>query len=469
MHYFCRIHKTLRITPAMAAGVTDHVWSVADKEGISVASNCNAKIGSLFAILRRSLFIRPTLGRSRFGRFDHTIGDASAREPWAAFGHCRPVNYDGDRLGVDLRRRELFAIFPNCTAEHKFGNAACLKLAELIASVGKGSYVDRSPLTVAQHVTARIEQWESLGKITPKTAERYRELLANQIVPHLGAKVVQKLKSADIERWHATLLTNGRKDGKGGISARTVRHAHRLLSKALKEGVRHEIVVRNVAAAEQPPKVEDEEVTVLNNEQVKLVVNRLRGRAMYAKAILTLFTGLRRGELLALRWNRVDLDSTDKHIKISETLEETKTGGVRFKTPKTKNSVRDVSMPDIVVEALREHRRQQLEMRLALGLGRLPDDALVFPKLDGSPQSPRAFSKEWSDVAASIALPEITFHALRHTHASHLIDAGIDVVKISRRLGHASPTITLKVYAHLFRKDDKSSAAINQAVESLLG
>jgi integrase len=190
---------------------------------------------------------------------------------------------------------------------------------------------------------------------------------------------------------------------------------------------------------------------------------------MYPKAITSLFTGLRRGELLALRWNRVDLDSADKRIEVRETLEETKTGGVRFKVPKTKNSTRDISLPDIVVEALRDHRKQQLEMRFALGLGKLPDDALLFPKLDGSPQSPRAFSKQWEDVATSIGLPEITFHALRHTHASHLIDAGIDVVKISRRLGHASPAITLRVYAHLFRKrDDKSSAAINAAVTSLL-
>jgi len=122
----------------------------------------------------------------------------------------------------------------------------------------------------------------------------------------------------------------------------------------------------------------------------------------------------------------------------------------------------------VVVEALREYRRQQMEFWFALGIGKLADDALLLPKLDGTAQSPRAFSKEWSDVAASIGLPEITFRALRHTHASHLIDAGIDVVKISRRLGHASPAITLRVYAHLFRKqDDKSAAAINAAVAAL--
>jgi len=95
-------------------------------------------------------------------------------------------------------------------------------------------------------------------------------------------------------------------------------------------------------------------------------------------------------------------------------------------------------------------------------------EALVFPKSDGTPQSPRVFSKAWTDTAANIGLP-VTFHALRHTHASQLIDAGIDVVTVSKRLGHSSPTVTLQIYAHLFRKrDDKSAAAINDAVDSFL-
>jgi integrase len=231
--------------------------------------------------------------------------------------------------------------------------------------------------------------------------------------------------------------------------------------------MRHDLVIRNAAAMEAPPKVDADEVIVLNADQVKRLVDALRGRAMYPRAVTALFTGLRRGELLALRWNRVDLDSANnKRLEVRQAIEETKSG-LRFKAPKTKNSIRDVSLPDIVVNALRELRRHQLEQRLALGLGKLADSALLFPKMDGTPQSPRAFSKEWADVAAAIGLP-VTFHALRHTHASHLIDAGVDVVKISRRLGHASPTVTLKIYAHLFRsRDDKSTDAINAAVAAL--
>jgi integrase len=340
------------------------------------------------------------------------------------------------------------------------------KLAELIAAVGKGEHVKRSALTVAAHVTARIDQWEALGKISPKTAERYRELAANQIAPHLGAIAVQQLKAADIERWHATLKTSGRKDGEGGLSTLTIRHAHRLLSKVLKEAARHDLVIRNVAAAESPPKVTREEVTILTDDQVRNVVTALAGTPLYPPVMIALFTGMRRGEILALRWGHVDLDG--KIIMVRASLEETQAQGLRFKEPKSDAGQRDIALPDIVVEALREHRRQQLQTRLQLGLGKITSDALLFARLDGGPCSPNTFSKDWAKRATGIGLSQITFHALRHTHASHLIDRGVDIVRISKRLGHSSPTVTLDTYAHIIaRHEDKSAAAINDAVASL--
>jgi integrase len=119
-----------------------------------------------------------------------------------------------------------------------------------------------------------------------------------------------------------------------------------------------------------------------------------------------------------------------------------------------------------VVDTLRDHRKAQLEQRVALGLGKQDPDALVFPAgPEGAPISPAAFSADWRDVADRVGLKGVPLHALRHTHASQLIDAGIDVVTISKRQGHASPAITLKVYVHLFRKDDgKAAAAINAAL-----
>jgi integrase len=115
-----------------------------------------------------------------------------------------------------------------------------------------------------------------------------------------------------------------------------------------------------------------------------------------------------------LRWGNVDLD-IEKVIRVREALEQTKAGGLRFKAPKTRAGQRDVTLPDIVIEALREHRRQQLELRMALGLGKLSDDALAFPALNGGPQSPRMFSKKWSVTADSLGTGNLTFHAFTHS------------------------------------------------------
>jgi integrase len=107
---------------------------------------------------------------------------------------------------------------------------------------------------------------------------------------------------------------------------------------------------------------------------------------------------------------------------------------------------------------LRDHRRQQLELRLQLELGKSEPDALVFGNEDGTPMLPNNMTRRWQDVCISRGLPQVMFHALRDTHASALIAAGVDVVKISRRLGHADPTVTLRTYAHLFDKVDTTAA-----------
>jgi integrase len=154
-----------------------------------------------------------------------------------------------------------------------------------------------------------------------------------------------------------------------------------------------------------------------------------------------------------------------KVIKVREAIEATEAHGLRFKPPKSRAGRRDITLPDALVDALREHRKAALEIRLQLGIGKLPDDALLFATIDGAPLWPNNVSVAWRAFAKGIGLPDVRFHALRHTHASQLIDAGVDIVSISKRLGHAKPDITLKVYAHLFRNDDgKCAAAINAAM-----
>ena len=338
------------------------------------------------------------------------------------------------------------------------------KLTELMAAVGAGTYVEQNKETVGDFVKARIDQWEASGAITARTAARYRELLENQIAPHLGAKQLQKLRPIDIESWHTTLRTSGRANGKGGLEPRTIGHAHRVLSKALSDAVKNELTVKNVAKTHAAPKVPDEEIVIV--QDVPGLVTKLeQADRLSTTALVSLFTGMRLGEVLALKWNRVDLDKGV--IQVREALEYTKALGMRFKAPKSKAGRRDITLPDILVEALRNHRKAQLELRMKLGVGKLPNDALLFGDLDGNPVKPNSVSAAWSDYAKRIAIPEVNFHALRHTHASQLIDANVDIVTISKRLGHAKPDITLRVYSHLFKKDDsKAAAAINAALNS---
>jgi integrase len=177
---------------------------------------------------------------------------------------------------------------------------------------------------------------------------------------------------------------------------------------------------------------------------------------------LALGTGMRRGELCALTWGAVDLNKAN--VRVEHSLEET-AAGLRIKEPKTKYGRRTIALPPNVVETLRAHRRQQIEHRMMLGMGLAAAADLVFQLADGSPYPPDKLSRDWGNVVRDRKLPRVMFHALRHSHASALIAAGIDIVMVSQRLGHGSPAITLGVYAHAVSKTDAAAAqAIERAI-----
>jgi integrase len=198
----------------------------------------------------------------------------------------------------------------------------------------------------------------------------------------------------------------------------------------------------------------------LRADQIATVLAALEGHALQSIAVLALSTGARRGELLALRWRDLDLDGAT--VRIERSLEQTKQG-LRFKAPKTKHGRRLVTLPAIAVEALRAHRRRVLELRMALGQGKLDTGALVFSRLDGSPLPPNDLSRDWWRFVQNRKLPAVSFHALRHTHVSCLIATGVDPLTISRRIGHSSPVVTLRVYAHLFSNTDAAAATAIEA------
>jgi len=236
----------------------------------------------------------------------------------------------------------------------------------------------------------------------------------------------------------------------------------RVLRAALQEALKLELLARNVCDPVSPPKREGSEVEILDADQIATVFTAIKGDRLYPIAALAIATGMRRGELLALQWRDVDLERGT--LSVERSLEQIGKG-LRFKGPKSRHGKREISLPPSAIEGLRQHRRQQLELRLQLGVGKPSDDALVFSDHEGKPISPNNLSTWWRRAIAKLPnVSHVKFHALRHSHASALIAAGVDLVKVSRRLGHGS--ITLNVYAHLFNKTDDDAA---KAIEAALG
>jgi len=335
------------------------------------------------------------------------------------------------------------------------------ELRRLLKSADDGQHVAPDKVTVSDHLRSWLD---GATEISPKTRERYHQLADRQIIPHLGAIALQRLETADVRAWHKTLLD-------GGLSARTVGHAHRVLHRALEIAVTDRRVAVNVArrGAVRPPKVQETEVEIIPPGKLAAVRVALSGHWLLPIVELALGTGMRRGELCALQWGAVDL--AKGVVQVCASLEET-AAGLRQKEPKTKHGRRTITLAAPTATALREHYRQQVELRFRLGLGRPAPVDYVFPKpSDGTfaPWPPDQLSRDWARVVAGKrrGLPRVSFHALRHTHASILIAAGIDILTISRRLGHGRPSMTLDVYGHLIaRKENKTVAALDAALGS---
>ena len=151
-------------------------------------------------------------------------------------------------------------------------------------------------------------------------------------------------------------------------------------------------------------------------------------------------------------------------MTIRRSLEQTRAHRIRVKAPKTKAGTRTISLPTVAVDALREHRIKTLELRMALGAGALPADAPVFGSIEGDWPNPEKITDGWRRSVKALGLPKVTFHALRHCHASALIAAGLDVITVSRRLGHSKASITLDVYGHLFTNNDAAATAAIDAI-----
>ena len=376
-----------------------------------------------------------------------------------AQGHIRQQGKASWELKFDLRRDPLtgrritkYATFRGTKRK------AQEELTRLLAHRNEGTYVDPTKMTLAEYLrhwlTADIDR-----RVAARTAARHRGIVENNIIPRLGHVPMRRLTAVHIEGFEAELQREGwmkrRRQPKAangevpastekrGLSAQTVQHVHRTLSQALAHAVRLEVLFKNPAQQVKPPKPNRHEIKILGKDEIGELLKAAKGTPLYLPVLVAVTTGLRRGELLGLRWSDLDLNAGT--LTVHQSMERVK-GEIAFKAPKTKTSRRSITLPAITVQAMQEHRVEQAEERLKLGLGRDPR-GVVFTRASGEPLDQDSLSKAFVRLVAAAGVTPITLHGLRHTHISHLLMDGVHIKVVSERAGHANVNITLSVYA----------------------
>jgi integrase len=325
---------------------------------------------------------------------------------------------------------------------HGTKRAAQIECARLVAGRADGTYIDPTRVTVAVFLDRWLEHMR--GQVSPRSHERYAELVRKNIIPLLGAVALTKLQPTMISQAYAKALSSGHRKRAGGLSPRTVHHMHRVLRQALQQALRWQLLGRNPADVVKPPRVEKAKRPTLSAEEAARLLSRLAHSRVYWPTLIALATGMRRGEILALRWENIDLDRGI--LQVVETIEETKTS-LRFKPPKN-GKTRGITLPAFAVDELRRLKREQAEELLKLGV-RQAGNSLVCGRADGQLHVPSALTYEFARFVRRLKdLPQVRFHDLRHSHATQLLVSGLHPKIAQERLGHSSISITLDLYSH---------------------
>jgi integrase len=368
-------------------------------------------------------------------------------------GHIRQRGEQSWQLKFDLgrdpatgKRLSRFVAFRGTKRE------AQAELNRLLNRKNEGTYVDPTKMTVAEY----LEHWLNVDidrRLAGKTAARHRGIVRHQIVPQLGRLPMRKLTAVHIEACEAELqrkgYVKGRKQG-SGLSAQTVLHVHRTLSQALAHAVKIGVLFKNPAEQVKPPRPAGREIAILSKSEIATLLRSAEESWIYLPVLVGVTTGMRRGEILGLRWSDINLKAS--RLTVNQSLE----GKGRFKSPKTSGSRRTITLPGLTVEALIRYKAVQAAERLKLGLGK-PD--LVFTRSDGSPMDPDSITKAFDRLVKIAGVRRITFHGLRHTHISHQLMDGVHVKVVSERAGHANVAITLSVYAAFIPNMQADAAA----------
>lgn len=323
--------------------------------------------------------------------------------------------------------------------------AAEEKLSELLNQLDTGSFVRPGKLTVGEFLMQWLQDY-CKAKLSPNTTQTYAWFIEQHIKPALGRVPLTSLKPEHLQRLYSDKLSSGRRDGKGGLGCRSVRYIHTTLHRALKSAVKLGMISRNPADAVDIPIVKQREMRTMDEVDINFFLKHAKATVYYALFYTAIFTGMRRSELLALRW--CDLDLLLCQASVSRTLHQLHNREFIIRQPKTAKGRRLIALSPLNAIVLREHRAEQEKLRQSLGMP-LSDDDMVFSQIDGKPLLPDSVTQAWRKLARRTGLKGVRLHDARHTHASLMLKQGIHPKIVQERLGHASIQITLDTYSHV--------------------
>lgn len=305
-----------------------------------------------------------------------------------------------------------------------------------------------------------IEKWFT-NHYSPRVAESTTDVSTFTIKKHFlegnyfSQKPISQITTRDLDKFYGIKLNEG-------LAPSTIRKLHNLLNKALGQAQKWDMIKNNPAASAEPPRIKKPEFQIWSPRDITKFLTCIQNERLYILFYLAIYTGMRKGELLALRWSDIDLEKCV--INVRRSLSTITGKGYLHKDLKTKNSRRMITISKEVAATLLGHKEKQSLIRESYR-DAYADKDLVISTIDGNEQDPRNALRVMERLIKLSKVPKIRFHDLRHTHASILISEGIDVVEVSSRLGHSNPRTTLETYAHLVpNKNDSAADRFSQAL-----
>ena len=344
------------------------------------------------------------------------------------------------------------------TIQAKNKTEAQKELALFISEIETGQALSAKKMRLRDYADFWINNY-AIPNLSPKTYERYKSMLKARILPYLGNMYLDKIQPMQLMYLYQELseCTYTRKNETHKLSSKTILEHHRLLHSMLQQAVYWQMIPYNPASRVRPPKARKPNINFYDDVQTIALIKALEGEELKFRVIilLTIFTGLRRGEVLGLEWQ--DIDFKNSSVTVRQASQYVSSIGIYTKDPKTETSNRIISIPESITKLLKEYQRKQLKNRLLLGDKWIETNRL-FVQANGAPMHPDTITKWFRQFLEDKNLPHITFHGLRHTHATLLISQGLDVRTVSNRLGHAQTSTTLNIYAHAFAKMDREAS-----------